>query len=280
MNNKTQIFIKAILIILFPIVCTVLASRLGNIFITIGALVLSIGIIFYICRANVLLTIGIGKFSSDIEKGVRIMRAAYKTGKLSASQQLYYSYLTLRAGNLDEAENVMNKATVIGKHTLNDLEFKQCEFNRAIITWKRGDLSSAIVALEELYADGYKTAGLYGTLGSFYLLNKEYERTVNFAKEGLEYSSDDKVSMDNLGQAYIGLGMLDEAQKVYEDLIPQKPSFLEPYYNYATIMEKRGELKPAKYYYETALTYDEKFLSTVTHDEICECIQRVEELML
>ncbi len=280
MNNKTATAIKAILIILFPIVCTVLASKLGNIFITIGALIISLGIIFYLCRANVLLAIGINKFSSDVEKGVRIMRAAYKTGKLSAGQQLYYSYLTLRAGNLDEAETVMNKATVIGKLSLNDLQLKQCEFNRAIITWKRGDLSSAIVALEELYADGYKTAGLYGTLGSFYLLNKEYERTVSFAKEGLDYEPDDKVSMDNLGQAYIGLGMLDEALKVYEELLPKKPTFLEPYYNYATIMEKRGELKPAKYYYETALTYDEKFLSTVTHNEICECIQRVEELML
>ena len=278
--NKTATTIKIILVILFPIICTSLASKLGNIFVTVAAFILSLAALVYVFRGNVLLAIGMNRFSKDREKGVKLMKAAYKTGKLSPAQQLYYAYLILRAGEIDDAENAMNKATVIGKHSLNDLQLKQCEFNRAIITWKRGDLSSAIVGLEELYADGYRTSGLYGTLGSFYLMNKEFERSVSFAKEGIEYNSDDKVSYDNLGQAYIGLGMLDEAQKVYEELIPQKPAFLEPYYNYAAIMEKKGELKPAKYYYETALTYEEKFLSTVTHDEICECIQRVEELML
>lgn len=278
--NKTATTIKIILVILFPIICTSLASKLGNIFVTVAAFILSLAALVYVFRGNVLLAIGMNQFSKDREKGVKLMKAAYKTGKLSPTQQLYYAYLILRAGEIDDAENAMNKATVIGKHSLNDLQLKQCEFNRAIITWKRGDLSSAIVGLEELYADGYRTSGLYGTLGSFYLMNKEFERSVSFAKEGIEYNSDDKVSYDNLGQAYIGLGMLDEAQKVYEELLPQKPTFLEPYYNYATIMEKKGELKPAKYYYETALTFEEKFLSTVTHDEICECIQRVEELML
>ena len=169
---------------------------------------------------------------------------------------------------------------VIGKHTLGEGEIKTSEFNRALITWKRGDLSSAIVELEELYEDGYHTSGLYGSLGSFYLINKEYEKALKLAKEGIEFSDTDLISRDNLGQAYIGLGMLDEAEEIYDELLPKEPKFMEPYFNYATVMEKRGNLKEAKEFYENALEYEEKFLSTITHEEIKASIDRIDELML
>ena len=90
----------------------------------------------------------------------------------------------------------------------------------------------------------------------------------------------DLVSRDNLGQAYIELGRIDEAEKIYEELIPMNPTFLEAYYNYATILEKRGEMAEAKKYYGIALTTEEKFLSVITHDQVCEALERVNELMI
>ena len=86
---------------------------------------------------------------------------------------LIFAFLILRNGELDEAETVMTKAIVMGKHALKPEEFQAVKLNRALITWKKGNLSQAIVQLEELYAEGYSTAGLYGSLGSFYILNKE-----------------------------------------------------------------------------------------------------------
>ena len=111
-------------------------------------------------------------------------------------------------------------------------------------------------------------------------MNKEFSKAENLAKEGVEYNATDLVSRDNLGQAYIEQGMLDEAEAVYDELLPQNPKFMEAYYNYATIMEKRGNLEKAKKNYEMALTFEEKFLSTITHDQICEAINRVSELMI
>jgi len=273
-------FAKGIAGVLIPILCTWYASGFDNIFITIGVFLLTSAVSLFVFRANIIMIVGMRKYNEDPQKSIKIMRVAYNTGKLKPATQLVYAYLALRGGFIDEAETVISKALVMGKLTLTEQEVKASEFNRAIITWKRGDLASAIVELEELYGEGYKTSGLYGTLGCFYDINKEYEKAVELSKEGIDYSSSDTITRDNLGQAYIGLGMLDEAEGVYDELLAMGPKFMEPYYNYAVIMEKRGKLQEAKEYYEKALTYDEKFLSTITHDEICESLERVKELMI
>ena len=272
--------IKGILGFTLPAFLAYLVSGNGNWALTLGILVLGYLVSAFIFRANVLMFIGTRVYHSNPEKGLKIFSLAYKTRKLSPSYQLIYAYILIRNGKLDLAENVMNKAVVLGKHTLKEAEFKACDFNRALITWKRGDISAAIVELEDLYEVGYKTPAFFGTLGSFYLMNKEFSKAETLAKEGVEYNATDLVSRDNLGQAYIEQGMLDEAEAVYDELLPQNPKFMEAYYNYATIMEKRGNLEKAKKNYEMALAFEEKFLSTITHDQICEAINRVSELMI
>ena len=268
-------FIKFIIALLIPTLCTWYASTKGIPVVTWSVLIVTVAGVLFAFRASILMTIGVNIYHSNPQAGIKVMRLAYKTRKLSPSHQLIFAFIILRNGEIDEAESIMTKATVIGKHALTDTEFKAVEFNRSLITWKKGDLSQAIVQMEDLYANGYKTNGLYGSLGSLYNLNKEYSKAIALATEGLEANSTDLVSLDNLGQAYIGLGMLDEALKVYEELIPMHPRFLEAYYNYGTILEKKDKLTEAKYNYETALTIDEKYLSTVSHDEVCEAIDRI-----
>ncbi len=274
-------FIKGLISVAIPFLGAWYAyASTENILITLAVFAVILAVVLFIFRANLLLLAGMNVFDKNREKGLKLMRSAYKTGKLKPSAQLYYAYIILRNGELDEAETVMNKATVIGKHALKEEELKACEFNRAIITWKRGDLNSAIMEMEELYSEGYKTRGLYGSLGSFYNLNKEYDKAIELSIEGMDFNPDDLVTQDNLGQAYIGKGMLDEAIAVYDKLLAKAPAFLEAYYNYATIMENRGMLTEAKEYYEKALTYEEKYLSTVTHDEICEALSRIEDFSI
>lgn len=272
--------LKGVLGFMLPSFLAYIAAGYGKPAITWGVFIVGYLISIIIFRANVLMFIGVRVYNSNKQKGLKIIGLSYKTGKMDPANQLIYAYLILREGRLDEAETIINKATVIGKHTLTDQQLRASDFNRALITWKRGDISAAIVQLEDLYEIGYKSPAFYGSLGSFYLLNKEFDKALELAKEGVEYNSTDNISCDNLGQAYIELGMLDEAEKVYEELIPRNPNFLEAYYNYATVQEKRGNLEEAKKYYEIALTYDEKFLSIVSHDTICEALERVEALIV
>lgn len=269
-------FLKFLLAVIFIAGATWYASSYNYPIITFAVLAVSLCAVIFFSRASILMFLGSYIYRQNAEAGLKVMTIAYNTHKLNPSFQLIYAYLVLRSGNLDEAETIMNKATVIGKHALRDEEFKAVAFNKALITWKRGNLSQAIVELEELQASGYSTPAFYGSLGSFYILNKEFDKALELSKKAVEANSTDLVSLDNMGEAYIGLGMYDEALEIYKSLIPKKPSFMEAYYNYAVILEKKGILDKAKYNYETALTYDEKFLSTITHDEICEAIERVD----
>lgn len=273
-------FVKFLITVLIAALCTIYASIKGIPALTWGVLCACVVIILILYIANILMYIGTLLYSKNPQKGIALMRVAYKTHRLNPSHQLIFAYLLLRCAEVEEAENVMAKATVIGKHALKEDEFNAVKLNRALITWKKGDLSQAIVQLEELYAAGYRTNGLYGSLGSFYILNKEFDKALELSEEALKADSSNLVALDNKGQSFIGLGMLDEAMKVYEELIPQKPGFLEAYFNYGTILEKRDKLQEAKYNYETALTYDEKYLSTITHDEVCEAIENIDKISI
>lgn len=279
-NIMMKTFLKGLAGILLPPFAAWIASGYEKPLITIGVLVIGYLISAIFFRATVLMFIGARVYGKNRRRGLTVFGWAYKTRKLHPNHQLLYGYILLRNGKLDDAENVINKALVLGKHVLKDADIKASEFNRALITWKRGDLNAAIVELENLYEEGYKTSGLYDSLASLYLLNKEYEEAAKIAAEGVEYSEKDLVSRDNLGQAYIELGRIDEAEKIYEELIPQNPQFLEAYYNYATILERRGEMADARKYYGIALTIEEKFLSIISHDQVCEALDRVNELMI
>ena len=272
--------LKFIVAILIPTLCTWYASTKGIPALTYGVLAVTVLGVLYIFRASILMFIGASVYRSKADAGIKIMRLAYKTHKLSPSHQLIFAYIILRNGELEEAENIINKATVIGKHALKEEEFNAVKLNRALITWKKGDLSQAIVQLEELHAEGYSSAVLFGSLGSFYLINKEYDKALELSQKALAAYPDNAVNLDNMGQAYIGLGCLDEAMELYKKLIPQKPGFLEAYYNYGTILEKKDMLTEAKYNFETALTYDEKFLSVISHDEVCEAIDRINNISI
>lgn len=272
-------FFKGVLGLFLPAILAFLASGYGNPVITWTVAVLGYLVSAFIYRAPLLMLVGTRLYHSKPGAGVKIMRLAYKTGKLNPSYQLIFAYVLIRLGHLEEAETVMQKALVIGRHTLTEQEVKASDFNRALITWKKGDISAAIVQLEELYEMGYKTPAFFGALASFYLINKEFDKALKIAKEGVEYNSSDLVSKDNMGQAYIELGMPEEAEAVYKELIPLNPGFLEAYYNYATVMEKHGDLENARRYYGLALTYEEKFLSVVSHKTVQEALERVEALL-
>lgn len=265
--------------LLFPIIVTVIASGFGNIFITLGALVASLAVVAVILRADLFMLIGTFNYQKDRAKGLKWMEKSMKTGKMRAKSQLLYAYLLVRNGYIDDAESIINKTTYLGKDILKESDFKTADFNMALITWKRGNLNDAIMQMEELYSEGYLNSNLYGSLGYFYIANNEIDKAIEFSKEGAEYNPDDLITLDNLGQAYIAAGNLDEADEIYDKIFDNNPEFIEPFYNYATLLEKRGELTDAKECYEKALEYDEKYLSTVTHDMVKQAIERLDEIL-
>lgn len=234
--------------------------------------------IFFVCkRASVLYAIGQNKYNAgNHTEAYKWMKKAYDTTRLSPSFSLLYAYMMIRDGMLDEAEAVINKVTYLNSKEMTKSDKIDANLNRAIIKWKQDNLSEAIEILEDIYKDELRSTTLYGTLGYFYLLDNQNAKALEFNKEAYEYNSDNMIIEDNLGASYIANGEFEKADEVYSKLFEQNPEFIEPYYNYGMLMEKRGRYNIAKTYYERALEYPEKYLSTIKHIEIEAAIENVD----
>lgn len=243
-----------------------------------GVMVLTFIALFLIYKAKIYTILGRQKYFKDHEAGFKYMEKAYATGKMNPQDALIYAYMLLRDGHLVKAEKLIAATLHQNKHKLTEKNLLAAELNRAIILWKRNDLPGAIAKMEKVYNTGYRSTVHYQTLGIFYLLNNDLEKAESFINESMEYNSDDVSIRDNLGLLYIKQGKYAEAEEVYEKIFNEtSPNFIEAHFNYATVLEHRGDWEKACDYYQKALGCPERYLSTVKLSLVEACLTRAEE---
>ncbi len=260
-------FFKVLLYLLIPFVCLFLAFQI-NVLLGWAVFVVGMGIMLWLLRGDLLTMIGNIKFQKDHGKGFLWFERALKTGRMRPDNQLIYAYLLLRDGSIDKAERMINKTLFLSKKKVSADVLRGSTLNLALIKWKRGNLKEAIADMEEMYADGYRSTVHYGTLGYFYILDGQYQKGLEFNREAHEYNEDDDVIYDNLAYNCFLTGDIRTAADMYEEILEHHPTFIEPYYNYALVLEKMGDYESAIDLCKQALTYSEKFLSTVTHEMV------------
>jgi tetratricopeptide (TPR) repeat protein len=267
---------KGLLLFLLVIVLTVIGSSTFGWIGGIVGFLMSLVILVAANRATVMFVVGQLRYNKDDHIGAyRLMKKAYDTTKLAPGFTLMYAYMMIRDGMLTEAETVLNKVTYLNRRELTKEDLALADINKAIIMWKQDRLSEGIELLEDVYESGMKSTTLYGTLGYFYILDNRIEKALEFNKEAYEYNSDNMIIADNLALNYILNSELEKAEEMYKMLLERNPSFIEPYYNYALLLEKRMQNDEALEYYNKALEYPEKYLSTITHKDVNEAIERL-----
>lgn len=270
--------LKPLLYIVASYFVVTTAFRFGWI---VGISVMLLGFLFFgfLLRGDLLATYAQLMYNKDHGKGFLWYERAMKTGKMRPQATLVYAYLLIRDGVLDKSERIINKTMFMYKDKLTDEYRCASHLNLSIIKWKRGQLTDAIEELEEVYATGFRSTVMYGTLGTYYILNGQYARALEFHKEALEYNDSDHSIRDNLALNYYLCGNISTANEIYETLMDEDPKFLEPYYNYGMVLEHMGEYEAAMANYKMALTFDEKFLSTVKHIQVQKAIEDLEAKM-
>ena len=266
---------------LFTIIAVVAVTYIGNesfgILGAIVAFVCSILIIISVKRADVLYTLGFFQYcKGNYNVAFGLMNSAYKTTKLSPHKAVSYSYYLIREGRIDEAQVILNKVTYLNKRDLSPQDFMNSEINRSLVLWKQDKLGEAIELLEGCHKQNLVSTTLYGTLGYFYILDNRLAKALEYNKQAYEYNSDNAVIADNLAYNYILFGELEKAEEIYKRILLSRPQFLEPYYNYALLLEKRMQIKEAIEYYQKALQFPEKYLSVIRHKDIKEALDRLE----
>lgn len=229
----------------------------------------------YLKRADIYSLRAQMAFNTDSKKSFELFEKAYKTKKLKPDTALFYAYLLLRDGKISEAKLKIDEILQNSKSKLTNAGKNNAQLNLAIIEWKSGNIKDAIAMGEEIYNSGFKTTALYGTLGYWYILDKNYQKALEFNKEAYEYNSSDLVIADNLAQNYYFLEENEKSYQMYEQILEKNPPFVEPYYNFALVLIKKGETKRATEFLQKALDFDEKFLSDITHNEINELLNKI-----
>jgi tetratricopeptide (TPR) repeat protein len=147
---------------------------------------------------------------------------------------------------------------------INDLDDQlrtDALYYSALTAVKNYDTSTALSNLRELEERNYQSGRLYWEIGQLFL-NKDGQfdsADLNRALEYLEKASELGLTQTafkrDYAYAYRELGELDQAEKIYQEILNNNPG-PQDYINIAGIMEKKGELNKAVEYYETALKSD------------------------
>lgn len=270
--------LNLILWIIIPVFLVMITTEKLGPSMGFGMMLLVLIAMFFYFKPKIYTFLAWKQYDKDHDRAFKTFQKAYDTGKMAPHQALMYAYLLIRDGHILKAEKLITSILLQKRGSLKKQNILAADLNMAIIYWKKNDLASAIEKMEEVYKEGYRSTVHYGTLGVFYILNNQLDRALEFCKEAYDYNNDDASIRDNLGLCYIKLKDWVQAEEIYEDLFEETtPNFIEAFYNYATVLEHKGDYKGACDYYQKALGCPEKYLSTVKLVQVEYALSRAEE---
>jgi tetratricopeptide (TPR) repeat protein len=237
MNKKANGLIYFLLPAAVIIVMLMMNKWLG-----VAALLVYIAVLLYASRPAVFTLIGTRKYAKgNTEQAITWFKRAYATGRASVRTAVSYAYILLKHKDLQKSEEILQKLI---KDNKNSPQLPYIKTIMALVLWKKGMLDEA-ASMQEEVIQIYKTTSVYGSLGYLLILKGDLEKALKFNLEAYEYNSSDNIINDNLGQNYLLLGMYDKAMEIYEPLLAKAPTFPEPYYNYALVLDKMGNREKA-----------------------------------
>ncbi len=230
----------------------------------LAALALYFGIAIFVKLPDILLIQGAKKFTKDPQKGLDTMEKALKTGRLRTAYILYYSFMCLKAEELDRAERILNLAA---HKKMKPEEVARATVNRALLLWKRDDLPKAISILEEQLKLG-KDKDVYGALGQFLILNGQLQRAMEVNQAAYAFDKYDESIVDNLALNYRLVGDLDSSWHLYKELTSKRLGVPVPYYNCGETLYALGRKEEAVDMMQNALGYSFSKLAVIKREEI------------
>lgn len=152
-------------------------------------------------------------------------------------------------------------AELLEVNNLDDQLKTDALYYSALTAVKNYDTSTALNNLEELEKMNYQSGRLYWQIAQLFLNKDGYFDSADFSRAqnyldkaadlGLESTSFNR----DYAYVYRELGKLDKAEEIYLEILDSDP-IPQDFINIAGIMEKKGDLKKAVEYYETALESD------------------------
>lgn len=258
--------------ILLPLLIIVLAFMSGGAL--IGFIAFAIMLIYSLHKylPSIYMTLGKYNYLKNNDKMFDYFEKAYKTGRLSADQKLYYAYMAMREGRMDKAERLFN--AVLSYKQEPDL-MARARLNYGLFLWKKGNLDEAIELTEKVFKD-YKSSVSYGNYGYLLMMKGDLQKALEVNLEAYDYNDSNAVIADNLGQNYYLLGQYEKSREIYEKLMQSNPQFPIPYFNFAKTLYALGEKEAASDKLKQALQYPFSAVAEISRDEVENMLLKIE----
>ena len=187
----------------------------------------------------------------EITEAMKLYREVISEGLDSPRYLLSYSVLLVRAGQYQEARELLVKM----QHSPQLAPEQRITMfvNYAAAVYKLGDLPKAISVLESQH-DKNPCGLIYETLGYLYVEAGDLQKAIAYNEEAVDYDEEDPISLDNLGQAYYRLANdKEKAKEYFLKAIHVKPSQIDTLYFLAQYDIEAGDTEKAREKLETAL---------------------------
>jgi len=267
-NPKLLITLLVIAILLFITFNT-------NPFLGIALILLFVLYKLYNSRSFIYALIGNGHFSKgNKEQALHWFQRASSLKTSSPRVITSYGYLLLKEKEVEKSKEILE--ALQSRKALNLQERSQLKMTLALVYWKEGNIALAVSTLEEVFQE-FKNSTLYESLGYLLIVQGDLDKALSFNKEALEYNESSTIIKDNLAQTYYHRNELEKAEDIYSKLIPENPTFAEPYYYYGLILKEKGSIDKALEMLKTAASFKESFLTDLTKEEIQNQIEIIEK---
>lgn len=262
---------KSILQILLPgiaiyLIYTNLGLRWG-----ILAFLIYVLLAFIVKRPDLLMVKGAKRYKEDPQEGLAIMEKALRTKRLKTDYVLYYSFMCLKAGEYDRAEEILD---IAAHRKMSPDQSCRATVNRSLLFWKKGELEKAISILEEQMKLG-KDRSVYGTLGQLLILSGRLQRAMELNREAYTFDKYDEAIVDNLALNYRLAGDLDSSWNLYKELTGKRLGVPIPYYNAGETLYALGRKEEARDMMQNALGYSFSSLAVISKEEIEERMAQI-----
>ena len=261
MKNNPKLLITLLVIFILLFITFNINPFLGIVFVLLFVLYK-----LYTSRSFIYALIGNGHFSKgNKEQALYWFNRASNLKSSSPRVITSYAYLLLKEREVLKAKEILE--TLIQRKELTLQETSQLKMTLALVYWKEGNINNAVKTLEEVF-QVFKNSTLYESLGYLLIVQGDLEKALSFNREALEYNDSSSIIKDNLAQTYFHRGELHKAEEIYSKLIPENPTFAEPYYYYALILKGNGQTDKALEMLRTSASFKESFLTDLPKEEI------------
>jgi tetratricopeptide (TPR) repeat protein len=156
-------------------------------------------------------------------------------------------------GKFDEALKAFEQAITLSP--LNPIRYRAA----AEILFKRERYKDAIALLEKAVKAGLEFKELYQFLSQAYFATKDYPKAQKHVKTALSMDPENVVYLNQLGICFKQQNMLDEANKVYNQIIKLDQDNVPALYNKAMLCDAKNETADAIKLLERAMKKDPNF---------------------